>query len=116
LPEKKTSLPNYLNDLDDASLSLHPLFSEQGLVPEITALESDTMPTEEPIEKLITPPFEMECPDVTPPKLTLTEKYQMMHELVHSGFDGPPVIINKHRVIALSGLEPVLISCDGLTT
>jgi hypothetical protein len=46
----------------------------------------------------------------------LTEKYQMMHELVHSGFDGPPVIINKHRVIALSGLEPVLISCDGLTT
>ncbi|CBY16272.1 unnamed protein product, partial [Oikopleura dioica] len=116
LPEKKTSLPNYLNDLDDASLSLHPLFSEQGLVPEMSALENDTMPTEQPIEKFITPPFEIECPDVTPPVLLLSEKYKMMHELMHNGLDGPPVIINKHRVIALSGFEPVLISCDGLTT
>jgi len=92
------------------------LFSEQGLVPEMSALDNDTMPTEQPIEKFITPPFEIECPDVTPPVLLLSEKYKMMHELMHNGLDGPPVIINKHRVIALSGFEPVLISCDGLTT
>lgn len=116
LPEKKSSLPTYLNDLDEVSLSLSPIFSELGLVPELTMVENDTMPTEEPIEKFITPPFELDCPDVTPPTLTLIEKYQMMHKLVYEGMNGPPVVINKHSVIALSGLEPVMISCDGLTT